>query len=159
EPRASSLAIRLDLAAGEVPAVRDLAPRRLAGPIRVGDAVEFRFLTDRPCAVALIDVGTSGAVNVLLPNQWSPPATVAAGQVSLFPDAAAEFDFEPTGPLGTERVVALAWQGELTARLAPLGDAPFRALSAVDVTELCRLIQAMPPERWSACVTTFEVVA
>lgn len=160
EPRGSGLVIRLELVttAGDQPAaLRDLKPRRLGRPIRVGDTVQFRFRANRACEVALIDIGTSGAVSVVLPNRWAAKAAVEADRPVLFPDAdTGAFDFELAGPPGVERVVALAWEGRLPVPLTPAGEHPFRELAPAEVAALCGALRALPPERWAACAVEFE---
>src|SRR5207248_3339080 len=42
-------------------------------PFRLGDPIRFAVTADRDCHVALIDVGTSGAVAAVVPNAWCPP--------------------------------------------------------------------------------------
>jgi hypothetical protein len=163
KPRGSGLAIRLELVrdpAAALPAVRDLTPVRLNRPVRVGDVVVFRFRADRPCGVALIDIGTSGAVSVVLPNRWVRAATVPAEQPVLFPDPQTdEFDFEVSGPPGIERVVAVGWEGRLSVPLAPDGEHPFRSLAPDQVAAFCSAVSALAPDRWGACAVEFEVGA
>jgi hypothetical protein len=160
-PRASGLAVRLELVrdpAAAVPGLRDLRPARLSQPVRVGDTVVFRFQANRPCGVALIDLGTSGAASAVLPNRWVPTATAEANRPVLFPDPRkGEFDFELSGPSGVERVVAVAWEGRLPVPLAPAGEHPFRELPAAEVAALCDALAALPADRWAACAVEFEV--
>ena len=96
----------------------------------------------------LIDIGTSGAISVVLPNRWALKATAGADHPGLFPDAGTgDFDFELAGPPGLERVVALAWEGKLSAPLSPSGEHPFRELPPSEVAALCGVVVAgLPPE-------------
>lgn len=107
--------------------------------------------------MTLIDVGTSGAVTVLLPNAFGTSTQTRAGVVRLLPDAdAPEFDLELGGPPGQERVLAIATADPLPLP-PPQGDDAFRRLDEGDVTGLEQALAARPPDRWAAADCQFEV--
>jgi hypothetical protein len=58
--------------------------------------------------LTLIDVGTSGSVNVIFPNHQAPDNSVKAGVTYTIPDPAAGFEFEVNGPAGKELLRAIA---------------------------------------------------
>lgn len=79
-----------------------------APTFHVGDKVTFRFKSDHDCYLTLVDVGTSGHVTVLFPNQFHADNFVKAGQVVSIPDGEMGFDIQVQGPLGKEMVKAFA---------------------------------------------------
>ncbi len=76
---------------------------------RIGDEIRFRFTAERDCYVTLVNVGTSGKVTVLFPNQHRPDGRVRAGQVYETGTAGAmPFRIRASGPPGRELVKAVA---------------------------------------------------
>ena len=85
----------------------------------LGNPIRFRFQTNRPCHVVLIDVGTTGETAVLWPNGWHPDTWIdEAGDHFLPALEHPEFDFTLSGRAGTERIVAIASLTPLRAGLA-----------------------------------------
>jgi hypothetical protein len=75
---------------------------------RVGEKFAVKVRANQDCHLTLIDVGTSGSVNVIFPNHQAPDNSVKAGVTYTIPDAAAGFEFEVAGPAGRELVRAIA---------------------------------------------------
>ncbi len=77
--------------------------------ISPGDTVTVFFEPDKDCYLTLVDVGTSGKITQLWPNQFSGSDNlVKAHQRNSFPGASDKFRFRASGPKGIERIVALA---------------------------------------------------
>lgn len=104
---------------------------------RVGDVVRFHFRSDRDCYLTLIDIGTSGKVTVLYPNQRHVDTFVPAGQEVTIPEET--FKIRAQGPTGLEMVVAVATTRpcELSALLPRAPTTLFRSFS--DPAEFRRL--------------------
>jgi hypothetical protein len=160
-PRASTLEILLEPHRVDQPQpLRDLTPGpvRLDRPFRLGDTLRFAFRANRDCHVALIDVGTTGRMAVVLPNLWWPQALVRGGQLQYLPGLEfPEFEFTLSGQPGLERVVALATEGEPPIPLGPKSGEAFRALTDEDVAALADAVGLMPPSAWAACVCEFSI--
>lgn len=77
--------------------------------LKPGDTVEISFETDRDAYLTLVDVGTSGKITKLWPNEFSGSDNfVRAGKRYTFPSATDRFRFTVSGPEGLERIVAFA---------------------------------------------------
>ena len=77
--------------------------------INPGDTVTIFFEPDQDCYLTLVDVGTSGKITQLWPNQFSGSDNlVKARQRNSFPGPSDKFRFKASGPEGIERIVALA---------------------------------------------------
>jgi hypothetical protein len=160
-PRESALSIGLEVhrAEGDAPPrTASPLPKRLTHPFRLGDSVCFTFRSNQDCHLALIDVGTSGKVAVVLPNQWQKSAAVRGSRIGSFPDPDdAPFDFILGGQPGRQRLLALAWQGKLGVALEPTGEDAVRPLSGDDIIGLCDALEAMPLAKWAVCACEFEI--
>lgn len=77
--------------------------------LKPGDTVKVSFETDRDAYLTLVDVGTSGRITRLWPNQFSGSDNlVRAGKRYAFPSSTDRFQFTVSGPEGLERIVAFA---------------------------------------------------
>jgi metacaspase-1 len=83
---------------------------------KLGDVLRFHFQAEEDCYLALINVGTSGKVNVLFPNKLYPDGRVVGGQEyrtrSFKGDKAAQIPLtiklDPKGKAGREFVQVIA---------------------------------------------------
>ncbi len=73
-----------------------------------GDTIAFNFRSDRDCYLTLINIATSGNITILFPNRYHPHNFIRAGVTYRVPDADYGFEFNVTGPRGTDRVKAIA---------------------------------------------------
>ncbi|MCX7598972.1 MAG: DUF4384 domain-containing protein [Armatimonadetes bacterium] len=74
---------------------------------REGEEIKFEVSCRRDMYVTLLDFGTSGGIVVVLPNRYSGPVLVRAGQRRLVPANEDGFRYLVSGPPGTEHVVAI----------------------------------------------------
>jgi hypothetical protein len=104
---------------------------------RLGERIRVEFGASRACHIALLDIGTSGAITVLWPNAWRRDPRIEGGRAYTLPgEETPGLDFVLTGRPGTERVVAIATARALGVPLAPGAGSPFRGLSADDLATL-----------------------
>jgi hypothetical protein len=90
--------------------------------IEPGDTVVVHFEPDKDCHLTLIDVGTSGKITRLWPNEFSGSDNfVKAHTRQSFPGPSDKFVFRVSGPKGIERIVAVA----TTKKNAILSDSEF----------------------------------
>ncbi len=66
----------------------------------LGESVTFHASSDRDGYLTLVDLGTDGTVTMLLPNQYTPPMKVKAGQSVDFPMASSQVELEMLPPIG-----------------------------------------------------------
>jgi hypothetical protein len=77
--------------------------------VNPGDTVTVHFEPDKDCYLTLIDVGTSGKITRLWPNQFSGGDNFVRAHTRLsFPGSSDKFVFRVSGPEGIERIVAVA---------------------------------------------------
>ncbi len=143
------------------PATRDIAVGPPAAEaFRLGDAIRFETQANLDGHLVLVDVGTSGAANVLWPNHWHRDSAIRGGEPLYLPSLEGpELQFALTGRPGTERVLALLTADPIPVELAPTGNAPFRKLEDAHLAGLLQAIEQLPPQSWASTVLTFEISA
>jgi len=91
-----------------------------------GDAILFSFQSEKDCDLTLIDIGTSGNVRIIFPNQYSRNNFIRANQVYNIPPEGldASFAYKVFGPAGKNTIKAIG-----TTRHAQLysNDLPFKS--------------------------------
>jgi hypothetical protein len=162
-PAASRLGIDLKVyRAAALPGVRAITvtPAVREQRYRLGEAVRFGVQANERCHIALLDIGTSGAVTVLWPNARSSSNHLSGGRPHYVPRLdSPEFEFTLTGEPGQEHVVALARLRPLAVPLLPDGDADFRSLTAAEVIRLVEAVERLDPAEWAVASCSFEIMA
>lgn len=74
----------------------------------IGDEVVFFFKTNKDCHLTLINVGTSGKVNVIFPNKHQHDNLVKAGVEYRVPAEGSAYMFRIDRPAGNDLVKAVA---------------------------------------------------
>lgn len=91
-----------------------------------GEPIQFSFESEKDCDLTLIDIGTSGNVRIIFPNQYSRNNFIRANQVFTIPPEGldASFAYKVLGPAGKNTIKAIG-----TMRPAKLysNDLPFKS--------------------------------
>ena len=98
---------------------------------RIGDLIEFNVTSSEDAYITLVDVGTSGQVTILFPNEFQQANRVMAGETTTIPSGNADFKIRVGGPTGVELIKILATRGP-TPIFDPteyVGHGPFRVLN------------------------------
>lgn len=130
----------------------------------VGETIVISVRSTQSCYLTLYDISTLGEVTQIFPNQFAADNFIEGGYPYPIPDQKDKFDFEITGPGGTERV-----RGVCTIEEVNLVDS-----RKVDATEqfpriqqdsrgefdksLDAKLQVMPTDRWAEASVTFQVI-
>jgi serine/threonine-protein kinase len=122
--------------------------------LRTGERVRLEVEADRPGYVTVFNVGPTGNLNLLYPDNPAAPAAVAPGRPLHVLDVAL------TPPAGTERLFALWSREPLPLRLEELASlaagaglpaaGPYRATR--DMKRLQESVRELPAEAWDAAV-------
>jgi DNA-binding winged helix-turn-helix (wHTH) protein len=125
---------------------------RLGSPVRLGVALE------RPGHLLLLDEGPEGTLYCLCPSQFAPSTYLTPG-VSYLPQPGARYDaFVMTGQPGREKLLAVVTDDPLDLDWLPSDPrTPARILSPDDCADLLARLRVLPPERWTAVTTYFDV--
>lgn len=75
---------------------------------RVGDQVVVGFRTNKDARVTLLNIGSSGQVKILYPNEHHKDNLVKASTMYRLPPEGARFAFKATGPGGQDVIKAIA---------------------------------------------------
>ncbi len=76
-----------------------------------GEKVVFSVKANKDAYLTILDVGTSGKVHIIFPNQHQSSNRVLAGQTVQVPSNSAPFDFRVDGPAGSELIKVIATTG------------------------------------------------
>ncbi len=85
-----------------------IAPDEDSHTWNIGDRIRVCVQVSRDCHIAVINVGPTGNVTVLIPNTHYPDTAASARQILAFPRPSDQFHFHLLGPPGRERLFALA---------------------------------------------------
>ena len=73
----------------------------------VGETVEISMKPTRDCYVYVLDIGSSGKINLLFPSEYEPNNFLKKGQEYTIPSTD-EYAIELGGPIGDERIKVIA---------------------------------------------------
>jgi len=119
--------------------------------VAVGETVELSFRSSQTGYVTLWDVGTSGRVARLYPNQYGGTMRVEAGQQYGAGGAGDRFKFQAGGPAGMEDVYAV-W-----TRNPDVQPTQERYNSATELKQALQAVERLPQGDWATAKVTFEI--
>jgi hypothetical protein len=119
--------------------------------VAIGETVELSFRSSQTGYVTLWDVGTSGRVARLYPNQYGGTMRVEAGQQYGAGGAGDRFKFQAGGPVGMEDVYAV-W-----TRNADVQPTQERYNSATELKQALQAVERLPHGDWATAKVTFEI--
>jgi hypothetical protein len=128
-----------------------------------GDSVTFVFVTDRDCFVTLIDIGTSGKVTKIFPNEFQADNKVKAGVENRIPAQGGTFRFRVDPPAGLEFVKAIATLDPLTSvtKAAVTKSGAFDTFQkpAEAIKDIGVELAAQDKQRWAETNLSFKIAA
>lgn len=154
----------------------DQAPDEKLVQARVGDLLRFNLRADKDCYLTLINLGTSGKITVLFPNQYRPDGFIQGGKVyQTGTKGELPFQIRATGPAGRELVKAIATLEPLdlsSLRMGEAGGAGTRTIESGSdfVRQLARDLAVepleaegetvfLPTDKWSTDYLMVETIS
>jgi hypothetical protein len=140
--------------------MRDLGARQeeLAYTFRLGSRVQLIIDSDRDGQLTLLDQGTSGKVYCLCPSAFASDTRILVGQTQLPQPASPHPDFQVTGRVGREHLLAIVSRQPLRLDWVPQANIPARILDQADIDQLLEQIKQLEGDEWSAFATYFDVI-
>jgi len=131
------------------------------GKYQIGDTVEISMQPSRDCYVYVLDIGSSGKINLLFPSEFEPDNFLRKGQQYTIPSTD-EYAIELGGPPGEERVKVIATTQKIPLdKLNPEDmDSPIKtyATNAPELLELSmRDLSLRPRNKWVTETVMFTV--
>jgi hypothetical protein len=161
----SDFAVDVWTAPAPIEGARDLAvasKKKKAG-YRIGQKIVVGFRASRDCYLTLLNIGTSGRLTVLFPNSSHTDNFIKAGRDYQIPDLNDDFEYELQGPVGTEKIKAVATLKKmelLESSFAPDGSL-FRTVDAAsgarDIGIVQKKVASVPQAEWSDNSCEFTV--
>lgn len=139
---------------------RDISVIPRKGNYRIGDKINLYFRSEKDCYLTLINYGSSGKMTILLPNAFSQKNFIKEGITYAIPGDDYPFDYELSGPAGTEKIKAIG-----TTRYMNLLDMKFdkdevfktSSSASRDINVVARKIETSETGEWAEAVCEFEV--
>ncbi len=148
-------------APGEPPLGVKLWADRETNRYRVGEKVTFFVEATKDCYLTLLNIGTSGQVKLLFPNQFQKANRIKAGIVHRIPAPDAPFELTFVGPPGTEGVMAICALDNLLLVAQPTAAGPASSPSSTapvaTVKDIEVQLKPVPKERWATATLKLEV--
>lgn len=131
------------------------------GKYQIGDTVDISMQPSRDCYVYVLDIGSSGKINLLFPSEFEPDNFLRKGQQYTIPSTD-EYAIELGGPPGEERVKVIATTQKIPLdKLNPEDmDSPIKtyATNAPELLELSmRDLSLRPRNKWVTETVMFTV--
>jgi len=142
------------------PFVLTLRADRESGRYRLGEKVAFSVEVTRDCYLTLLNIGTSGQVKLLFPNQFQSGNLLRAGAPQRVASIGAPFEFTLNGPPGTEGVMAICALDAIPVGFQPTAGIPPGQVSVtVQVTtkDIEAALKPIPKDRWAVATISLEV--
>lgn len=86
----------------------EIWPERSDGKYKIGEEVTLLFKANKDCYINIIDIGTSGKVKIIYPNQWHKSSKIEKGKTYRLPQKNSKFVFKVNPPAGENYVKAIA---------------------------------------------------
>lgn len=163
-PRRQPFAIKVWVDWGTGGQTRDIQVVRRDRGYKIGDRITVKFTADRDCYLTLFDIGTSGAITRIFPNQLHRENFIRANRVYRIPEDDHGFDYELRDPPGIERLKAIATlqpidltEGYLLSQRNEIFPGMDRQRFLRDIQVTARKIQGLPEGSWAEDGCAFRV--
>lgn len=130
---------------------------------KVGDDIKFSFKANKNCRLTIFNVGTSGKVTILYPNEHQKDNSVKADSTYTIPTTEANYVFKAAGPAGEEMIKVIATIDEVTLvtqnDLQPVG--PFQEVTKPEpemVKDITIALKPVPVKKWTEAEKIVKVV-
>lgn len=129
---------------------------------RIGDRIVVYFKTDRDCYLTLFNIGTSGKLAVLFPNNLFQNNFITANKMYAIPGDEYPFEYELSGPRGVEKIKAIATTSKLNLLDFEFSKDEFfhaveSGIAARDISIVAKKMGEVPVDSWAEAVCEFEV--
>ena len=130
---------------------------------KAGDKLVLSVKASRDAYITVLDVGTSGKVHVVFPNEFQQDNFIKVGQVVQIPGHNAGFDFLVGGPTGNELLKVFASENPAPlfdpVNLLPTGLFKTHTAKADTVAkDLVITLREQHAQGWNQAIQTFRIV-
>ena len=134
----------------------------LARRYRIGDRIVVYFRADRACYLTLFNIGTSGKLTILFPNYLFQNNFITANKIYAIPGEEYRFEYELSGPVGVEKIKAIATTSKANLLDFEFSKAEFfhsveSGIAARDISIVAREMEEVPVDSWAEVMCEFEV--
>jgi hypothetical protein len=132
---------------------------------QIGENIEISVSVSESSYVYLFSVKSNGEIVQILPNELDADGRnnyLRAGETKRFPPRGASYEFQVTGPLGLDKVIAVASRSQLDTRtLANFASGDQFATSSIGESGFAQalgiIVKPIPQASWVTATTRFYV--
>jgi hypothetical protein len=140
--------------------VRDI--KILPRKYRIGDRIVVYFKPGRDCYLTLFNIGTSGKLTILFPNYLFQNNFTRANRIYAIPGDEYPFEYKLSGPLGVEKIKAIATTSRLNLLDFEFSKEEFfhsveSGIAARDISIVAKRMEEAPVDSWAEAICEFEV--
>ncbi|HEX2865374.1 MAG TPA: DUF4384 domain-containing protein [Deinococcales bacterium] len=129
---------------------------------RIGQPIRISVSVTRDAYVYLFNINADGTMTTIFPNAYGSDNFMYAGQTRTFPQSGDGFTFTVSGPVGTDRVLAVASSQQLDMTdVYNTTSGDFYDVVPSSPNNLARalsiVVQPVPSYDWVTAITSYRV--
>jgi hypothetical protein len=130
-------------------------PKREFGQYTIGESVVLYFQSDIDAYVYMINIGPTGDITHIFPNEYVSDNEVKGGKKQTFPDEEASFEWILQEPAGVETVKAIATKVPVDIEQFLQKQLP--KIKIRNIVTRPRLAKTLSPDQWAEASCTLLV--
>ena len=131
---------------------------------RIGEKINIKFKSSKNCYLTLLNVGTSGKLTILYPNNLHKDNFIEGDKLYEIPRQEYKFEYQLEGPPGTEKLKAIVTETKIDLVESQFSSdgAIFKTISssaaARDISTIEKKVEQIPQDKWNEAYFEFNVL-
>jgi len=125
----------------------------------IGEKIRIFASVNQDAYVYLFNINADGKIDLVQPNAFSSDSFMRAGETRVFPAAGARYQFSIDGPVGTDKVLAVASRQPLSlSQIADIRSGQMRVQGASNLARaLSIVVTPLPQQDWVSNSVSYRV--
>ena len=143
---------------------RDVSVQTKSGEsFQIGEKINIKFKSSKDCYLTLLNVGTSGKLTILYPNNLHKDNFIEGNKLYEIPKEEYKFEYQLEGPPGTEKLKAIVTESKIDLMESQFSSdgSIFKTVStnaaARDITTIEKKVEEIPQDKWNETYFEFNV--
>lgn len=126
---------------------------------RIGENIRLFVGVNDDAYVYVFNINADGRIDLILPNAYNANNYLRAGETRVFPEAEARYQFNISGPVGVDQVLAVASRQPLSlSQIADIRSGQMRVQGANNLARaLSIVVTPLPQEDWVSDTVRYTV--